>query len=49
MLAVAPCQLNRIDFKGPSGASEGNYIANRQNLLKYLLELQSDIVLETPI
>ena len=40
MLAAAPFQLNRIDFKGPSGTSEGNYITNKQNLLKRLLELQ---------
>ena len=49
MLAVAPFQLNRIDFKGPSGASEGNYITNKLILLKRLLELQNGIVLETPI
>ena len=40
MLAAAPSQLNRIDFKGPSGASEGNYITSKQNLLKWLLRLQ---------
>ena len=40
MLALAPSQLNRIDFKRPSGASEGNYITNKLNLLKCLLELQ---------
>ena len=40
MLAAAPFQLNRIDFKGPSGASEGNYITNKLILLKRLLELQ---------
>ena len=40
MLAAAPSQLNRIDFKGPSGASEGNYITNKLILLKYLLQLQ---------
>ena len=34
MLATAPYQLNRIDFKGPSVASEGNYITNKLNLLK---------------
>ena len=34
MLAVVPCQLNRIDFKGPSVASEGNYITNELVLLK---------------
>ena len=40
MLATAPSQLNRIDFKGPSGASEGNYITNKLILLKWLLWLQ---------
>ena len=40
MLAPAPSQLNRIDFKTPSVASEGNYITNKQNLLKCLLKLQ---------
>ena len=40
MLAVAPCQLNRIDFKHPSVASEGNYITNKLILLKCLPELQ---------
>ena len=40
MLAVAPYQVNRIDFKGPSEASEGNYITNKLTLLKCLLELQ---------
>ena len=49
MLAVALSQLNRIDFKGPSVASEGNYITNKLILLKRLLELQNGIVLETPI
>ena len=49
MLAAAPSQLNRIDFKGFSGASEGNYITNKLILLKCLLELQNGIVLETPI
>ena len=34
MLAAAPYQLNRIDFKGPSIASEGNYITNKLILLK---------------
>lgn len=34
MLAVALCQLNRIDFKTPLVASEGNYITNKLNLLK---------------
>lgn len=49
MLAPAPSQLNRIDFKRPPGASEGNYITNKLNLLKWLLELQNGTVLETPI
>lgn len=49
MLAVALCQLNRIDFKGPSVASEGNYITNKLNLLKWRLQLQNGIVLETLI
>ena len=37
MLAVAPSQLNRIDFKGPPIALEGNYITNKLILLKWLL------------
>ena len=49
MLATALSQLNRIDFKGPPAASEGNYITNKVILLKCLLELQNGIVLETPI
>ena len=49
MLALVPSQLNRIDFKGPSVASEGNYITDKLNLLKWLLELQNGIVLETLI
>ena len=49
MLAVAPCQLNRIDFKTPSVASEGNYITNKLILLKCLLGLHKGISLETPI
>ena len=49
MLAPAPSQLNRIDFKDLSVASEGNYITNKLILLKRLLELQNGIVLETPI
>ena len=49
MLAAAPFQLNRIDFKRPSVALEGNYITNNLILLKCLLELQNGIVLETPI
>ena len=40
MLALALSQVNRINFKVPSGASEGNYITNKQNLLKRLLQLQ---------
>ena len=48
MLAVAPCQLNRIDFKGPSVASEGNYITNKLNLLKWLLQPRKDMLSETP-
>ena len=40
MLAAAPFQLNRINFKGPSEASEGNYITNKLTFLKCLLELQ---------
>ena len=34
MLATVLCKLNRINFKGPSVASEGNYITNKLNLLK---------------
>ena len=49
MLAAALSQLNRIDFKGPSVASEGNYIANRLILLKRLLWLQEGILPETLI
>ena len=49
MLAVALSQLNRINFKRPSGASEGNYITNKLNLLKLFLELQKGILSETPI
>ena len=40
MLAPAPSQVNRIDFKDPSVASEGNHIAKKLNLLKWLLWLQ---------
>ena len=40
MLATALSQLNRIDFKRPSVASEGNYITSKLILLKCLLELQ---------
>ena len=40
MLAVALSQLNRIDFKRPSGASEGNYITSKLTFLKWLLWLQ---------
>ena len=49
MLAVVLSQLNRIDFKCPSVASEGNYITNKLILLKRLLELHKGILLETPI
>ena len=49
MLAPAPSQVNRIDFKGPSVASEGNYITNKLNLLKWLLWLQKRNYPETPI
>ena len=49
MLAAAPSQLNRIDFKTPPVASEGNYITNKLILLKRLLEIQNGIVLETLI
>ena len=49
MLAAAPCQLNRIDFKAPPVASEGNYITNNLILLKCLLELHKGISSETPI
>ena len=49
MLAAAPFQLNRIDFKGPSGASEGNYITNKLILLKWLLWLQEGHCPETLI
>ena len=49
MLAAALCQLNRIDFKGPSVASEGNYITNKLILLKWLSQLQKGRVSETLI
>ena len=49
MLAAAPCQLNRINFKAPPVASEGNYITNKLILLKCLLWLQNGIVLKTLI
>ena len=49
MLAAAPYQLNRIDFKGPSIASEGNYITNKLILLKWLLWLQEGYYPETLI
>ena len=49
MLAVALSQLNRIDFKSSPVASEGNYITNKLNLLKFFLELHKGILLETPI
>ena len=47
MLATTLSQLNRIDFKRPSGASEGNYITNKLILLKCLLELQKGKASET--
>lgn len=46
MLAPAPSQLNRIDFKTPQVASEGNYITNKLNLLKCLLWPQEGIDLK---
>ena len=49
MLGAALSQLNRIDFKDPSGASEGNYITNKLILLKCLLELQEGDQPETLI
>ena len=49
MLAAEPSQLNRIDVKGPSVASEGNYITNKLILLKCLLWLQEGNYPETPI
>ena len=49
MLAIALSQLNRIDFKDPAGASEGNYITNKLNPLKWILRLQEGYYLETPI
>ena len=49
MLAAAPSQLNKIDFKGPSAASEGNYITNKLNLLKRLLWIQEGYYPEIPI
>ena len=49
MLAAAPFQLNRIDFKRPSVASEGNYITNKLILLKWLLWFQEGKDPETPI
>ena len=49
MLAAALSQLNRIDFKRPSVASEGNYITSKLILLKCLLELQEGDYSETPI
>ena len=45
-MPAALSQLNRIDFKGPSGASEGNYITNKLILLKQLLWLQEGGVLK---
>ena len=49
MLAAEPSQVNRIDFKRLSVASEGNYITNKLILLKCLLGLHKSILLETPI
>ena len=49
MLALALSQLNRIDFKRLSVASEGNYITNKLNLLKWLLWLQEGDQPETLI
>ena len=49
MLAAAPFQLNRINFKGPSAASEGNYITSKLVLLKCLLWFQKRNRPETPI
>ena len=49
MLAAVPCQLNRINFKTPSGASEGNYITNKLNLLKWILQPQEGYYPEMPI
>ena len=49
MLAAAPSQVNRINFKSLSVASEGNYITNKLILLKCLLELQEGNCPETPI
>ena len=49
MLAVVPFQLNIIDFKGLSVASEGNYITSKLILLKCLLWLQKGIFFETLI
>ena len=49
MLAAALYQLNRIDSKSLSVASEGSYITNKLILLKWLLELQEGKRPETPI
>ena len=49
MLAAAPFQLNRIDFKTPPGTSEGNYITNKLILLKWLIWLRKGYYPETPI
>ena len=49
MLATAPSQLNKINFKGPSVASEGNYITNKLNLLEWILQPQEGYYPETPI
>ena len=49
MLATALSQLNRIDFKRPSVASEGNYITNKLNLLKWILQPQEGYYPKMPI
>ena len=49
MLAAAPSQVNRIDFKDLPVVSEGNYITNKLILLKWLLWLQEGYYPETLI
>ena len=49
MLAAALSQVNRIDFKGLSVASEGNYITDKLILLKWLLWVQEGDQPETLI
>ena len=49
MLAAAPSQVNRINFKGPSVTSEGNYITNKLILLKWILQPQEGYYPETLI